>query len=121
MSMFRVKLLVILCFASIALSACFDPQPNFFVIGQSKSYSASLFRQNCAICHGPEANGRTLDDGTVVPSLRQGEFKFRTEEEVYKQIAEGGHGMLPFRNQLTERELRLLTEFVRKDLRENVR
>lgn len=121
MAMFRVKLLVILCFALIGFTGCFDSQPKAVVIAQSKSYEASLFRQNCAICHGPEANGRTLDDGTVVPSLRQGEFKFRTEEEIYKQIAEGGHGMLPFRNQLTERELRLLTEFVRKDLRESVR
>lgn len=87
------------------------------MIADSKSYEASLFRQNCAICHGPEANGRTLDDGTVVPSLREGEFKFKTEDEIYTQIAEGGHGMLPFRSQLTERELRLMAEFVGKDLR----
>ena len=117
--MFRVKLLIILIFAIVGLSACFDSGPMRFVIADSRSYEASLFRQNCAICHGPEANGRTLDDGTVVPGLRNGEFKFRSEAEVYKQIAEGGHGMLPFRNQLTERELRLLTEFVRRDLRQS--
>ncbi len=76
-----------------------------------------MFRQNCAICHGPEAEGKMLDDGTKVPSLREGDFKFRTDSEVYKQIAEGGHGMLPFRNQLTDRELRLMVEFVRRDLR----
>lgn len=115
--MYRSKQLIILVFGFIALSACFNSAPKPFVIANSKSYEASLFRQNCAICHGPEANGRTLDDGTVVPSLRQGEFKFKQESEIYKQISEGGHGMLPFRNQLTERELRLLTEFVRKDLR----
>ena len=119
--MFRVKLLIIACFALVGFTGCFESPANTFVIAQSKSYEASLFRQNCAICHGPEANGRTLDDGTVVPSLRQGEFKFKTEAGIYKQIAEGGHGMLPFRNQLTERELRLLTEFVRNELRESIR
>ena len=99
--------------------SCFDSKPKRFVIAESKSYEASLFRQNCAVCHGPEADGKTLDDGTKVPSLREGEFKFRSEPEVYKQIAEGGHGMLPFRNQLSDRELRLMVEFVRHDLRGN--
>lgn len=115
--MYRCKQLTILIFGFVALSACLDSKPKRFAIADSKSYEGSLFRQNCAICHGPEADGRTLDDGTIVPSLRAGEFKFKTADEIFKQIAEGGHGMLPFRNQLTERELRLLTEFVRKEVR----
>ena len=119
--MFPVKILIILVFAIIWSASCFRSVPKGIVIADSRSYEASLFRQNCAICHGPEANGRTLEDRTIVPSLREGEFKFRSDDEIYKQIAEGGHGMLPFRNQLTERELRLLTEFVRKDLRHGVR
>ncbi len=114
------KLLIILVFVSIGISACLkSSQAKKFVIADSKAYEASLFRQHCAICHGPEGEGRTLDDGTVVPSLRTGEFKMRTDGEIYKQIAEGGNGMLPFRNQLTERELRLMTEFVKRDLRGN--
>lgn len=113
----RLKLFVILLFASICLLACFDSKPKKFVIADSKSYEASLFRQHCAICHGPEGEGKTLDDGTIVPSLREGEFKMKSASEIYNQISEGGNGMLPFRNQLTEREMRLLTEFVRRDLR----
>jgi len=115
--MYGRKLLVILVFGVFGFVSCFDSNPKRFVIAESTSYEASLFRQNCAICHGPEAEGKTLDDGTRVPSLREGDFKFRTDAEVYKQIAEGGHGMLPFRNQLTDRELRLMVEFVRRDLR----
>ncbi|MBC7899348.1 MAG: cytochrome c [Saprospiraceae bacterium] len=101
----------------MALSSCFDSKPKAYVIEDSKSYESSLFRQNCAICHGPEGNGKTLDDGRIVPSLRTGEFKFKTEDDIYRQIADGGNGMLPFRNQLTERELRLLAALVYKDLR----
>lgn len=115
--MIRVKLLIVLGFLMAGSFACFDTKPKRFVIAESKSYEASLFRQNCAVCHGPEADGKTLDDGTKVPSLREGEFKFKTEAEVYNQIANGGNGMVPHRYQLTERELRLLTEFVRRDLR----
>lgn len=104
-----------MCFA---VSACLRSDAKKpFVIAESKSYETSLFRQNCAICHGPEADGKTLDTGTRVPSLRVGEFKFRTSDEIYHQIAEGGNGMTPFKGQLTERELRLMAEFVRKDLR----
>jgi len=115
--MCRLKFFVILIFAAIAMTACFDSKPKRYVIAESKSYEASLFRQNCAICHGAEADGKTLDEGTVVPSLRAGNFKFKTEGEIYDQIANGGNGMVPHRYQLSERELRMLTEFVRRDLR----
>jgi mono/diheme cytochrome c family protein len=101
----------------IGLAACFDSKPKAVVIADSKSYEASLFRQNCAICHGPEANGRTLEDGKVVPNLRDGDFKYKTDAEIYRHISEGGNGMVPFRNQLTEREINLLVNFVQDDLR----
>jgi cytochrome c553 len=116
---FRVKLLVILVFTIVGISACFDSGPTHFKISDSNLYEASLFRQNCAICHGPDGDGKTIDDGTVVPSLRSGEFKFKTESEIYRQIAEGGNGMLPFRSQLTDREIKLLTDLVQNKLRVN--
>jgi cytochrome c len=114
---YRVKLLVAFLFAVFGVSACFESKPKMFVIAESKSYETSLFRQHCAICHGPEAEGKTLDDGRIVPSLRTGNFKAITAGAIYKQIADGGNGMTPFRNQLTERELQLMAEFVQRDLR----
>ena len=116
--MIRVKLLIVLAFIAAGSFACLNSRPNRFVVAESRLYEASLFRQNCAVCHGPEGEGKTLDDGTKVPSLREGEFKFKTAAEVYNQIANGGNGMVPHRYQLTERELRLLTKFVIEDLRQ---
>jgi hypothetical protein len=115
--MYPSKLFVLLVFAGLAVWGCSGTGKKKFVIAQSKSYEASLFRQNCAVCHGPEAEGRTLEDGRVVPNLRQGPFKYAADEQIYQHIAEGGNGMVPFRNQLTERELRMMVEFVRRDLR----
>jgi cytochrome c553 len=115
----RGKLLIILSFTLLGISACFTSGSKDLKISDSKLYEASLYRQNCAICHGAEGEGKTIDDGTIVPSLRAGEFKFKTETEIYKQIAEGGNGMLPFRNQLTDREIRLLTDLIRNKLRAN--
>ena len=117
--MLHLKLTVILIFIVFAMSACFSSRPKRYVIADSKAYNASLFRQHCAVCHGPEGEGKTLDDGTKVPSLRQGEFKFKTENEIYNQIANGGNGMTPFRDQLTDRELKLMTGLVLNDLRGN--
>jgi mono/diheme cytochrome c family protein len=87
------------------------------MIAESNTYEASLFRQHCAICHGSEGEGKMLATGVMVPSLRAGEFKALTEAAIYNQIANGGNGMLPFRNQLTERELKLMASFVYRDLR----
>jgi cytochrome c len=113
----RVKAFAILIFIAAAVSACFESKPSAFVIAESKSYETSIYRQQCAICHGPEGEGKTLDDGRIVPSLRSGQFKAITTDAIYKQIADGGNGMTPFRTQLTERELQLMAEFVRRDLR----
>ena len=117
--MFKLKLFVVGFFALFALLACSESKSKGFVIAESKKYEASLFRQNCAICHGAEGEGKLLDDGKQVPSLRSGEFKFKTEPEIYKQIANGGNGMTPFRSILSERELKQMSEFVYKDLRGN--
>jgi mono/diheme cytochrome c family protein len=115
--MFHLKAAVVLAFIAIAAIACFDSKPARYVIAESKAYEASLFRQNCAICHGPEGEGKTLQDGRVIPNIRDGVHKYNTNDEIYNHIANGGNGMVPFRNQLTEREIRLLVDFVVKDLR----
>ena len=90
-----------------------------FSIAESTSYEASLFRQHCVICHGPEAEGKTLEDGKQIPDLREGEFKYATDEQIYLHISEGGNGMTPFRNQLSEREINMMVRFVQRDLREH--
>ena len=114
-----IKVSIIVLFAIFAFTACFFDKRNSFVIADSKSYEASLFRQNCSICHGPEGNGRMLDNGAKVPSLREGEFKAVTESAIANQIANGGNGMVPFRGQLTQREIDMMAKFVYHDLRGN--
>ena len=115
--MLYLKLAVTLMFAIFSMASCFPAKSSPFVITDSKTYEASLFRQNCTICHGPEAEGKTLDDGRVVPNLRQGDFKYKTDEQIYNHISDGGNGMVPFKNQLTPREINLLVTLVQSELR----
>jgi mono/diheme cytochrome c family protein len=112
-----LKLFVIVaCLGSVAIT-CSNSKPGRYVISESKAYEASLFRQNCAICHGPEGEGKLLDGGTRTPNLREGVFKYKTDAEIYRHISEGGNGMTPFRGQLTDREIKLMVSFVRDELR----
>ncbi len=90
-------------------------QTKSFVIADSKSYEASMFRQNCAICHGNEANGKEMD-GRLIPSLRYGDAATKTEQEIYTQIHDGKLPMPAFKNQLTEEEIQKMVKFVRRDL-----
>lgn len=111
------KLIAIALCTIASTLGCTVGKPQRFMISQSKTYEASLFRQNCAICHGPEGEGKTLQDGGRIPNLREGEFKYTTDEQIYRHIAEGGNGMTPFRGQLTEKEINLMVRFVQDELR----
>ena len=113
----RLKLYVLAVFVALALACLGSNQKKRYLISESRAYEASLFRQNCAICHGPEAEGKTLDDGRQVPNLREGDFKYKTDSEIYRHIAEGGNGMVSFRGQLTDREINLMVRFVQDELR----
>ncbi len=114
--MFKLKFFIVISFLAFAISACVKSESKHeFNIAESKSYEASLFRQNCAICHGQEANGKEMD-GKLIPSLRYGEAATLTEEQIYTQIHDGKLPMPAFKNQLTEDEIRKMVKFVRHDL-----
>ena len=119
--MFYLKIIVIFLFTAFTVFACSDGKAkNGIIIADSKSYEASLFRQKCAICHGSEAEGKKIE-GKLVPSLRRLEVAQKSEQEIYNQIYNGGNGMLPFKGQLTEKEIRLLVKLVKEDLQGETR
>jgi mono/diheme cytochrome c family protein len=112
-----LKLTLVCSFAAFAVFACSGGKPTRreFVIADSKSYEASIFRQNCAICHGFEANGKEMD-GKLIPSLRYGDAANKSEQEIYDQIANGKLPMPAFKNQLTDEEIKKMVKFIRRDL-----
>lgn len=116
----RLKIAVIVVFVAFAVAACLSDRASRYSITDSKTYEASIFRQNCAICHGPEAEGKTLEDGRIIPNIRDGEHKYATDQQIYDHIANGGNGMVPFRDQLTDREIKMMVAFVQNDLRKKL-
>lgn len=113
--MLKIKILIVTLFALTAACVSTASKRSEFDIAASKSYEASLFRQNCQICHGQEANGKEID-GKLIPSLRYGSAATKSEDEIYLQIKEGKLPMPAFKNQLTEDEIRKMVRFVRRDL-----
>ena len=111
-----LKVSIIAAFIASAVLACsVGKAKQGVVIANDKAYEASVLRQNCAICHGAEAEGKEMDL-RVIPSLRREETAQKSEQEIYNQIYNGGNGMLPFKGQLSENEIRRLVKFVKHDL-----
>lgn len=112
-----LKIAVIAVFIAGSIFACSNDKQSRrdFVIADSKSYEASLYRQNCAICHGNEANGKEIN-GVLTPSLRYGDIEKKTDEEIYTQIHDGKLPMPAFKYQMTEKEIRQMVQFIRRDL-----
>ncbi|HEX8734807.1 MAG TPA: cytochrome c [Pyrinomonadaceae bacterium] len=116
--MLKLKVLLIFLFIVFLIAACVQTESKRgggIVIAESKSYEASLYRQNCAICHGAEAYGKEMD-GKFVPSLRFGDIEKKSEQEIYEQIAHGKLPMPAFKNQLTEEEIQKMVIFIKRDL-----
>lgn len=113
--------------AALAFSACGGSgteKKQEYAIATSTKLEASIYKQNCAICHGNEANGKEVA-GVKVPSLRYGPARNKTEEEIYGQIRCGRpencdgpakpgtvQVMPAFKDRLSEEDLRKMTKFV---------
>jgi len=112
-----LKIAIVVLFIAFAIASCTQTETKRrgFVIADSKSYEASMFRQNCAICHGLEADGKEMN-GVMIPSLRYGEAANKTEEEIYTQIHDGKLPMPSFKNQLNDDEIKRMVKFIRRDL-----
>jgi cytochrome c553 len=114
----KIKIGFVCLFAAFAVFACSSGKAKQgVVIANDKSYEASIFRQNCAICHGTEAEGKQID-GKFIPSLRRSAVAAKSEQEIYNQIYHGGSGMLPFKGQLSDNEIRRMAKYIKENLQD---
>lgn len=64
--------------------------------------AAVIYKNSCIACHGTDL------EGGMGPKLSDAGTKF-TPEEIFKQIANGGGGMPPFKDSLKDTEIANLT------------
>lgn len=80
----------------------------------------AIFKQDCVSCHADDGSGGPvkLDDGTTlrVPSLREGHSLKHKDEQLVKQITDGGDGMPKFGDKLSREQIIDLMRFIRKEI-----
>lgn len=74
--------------------------------GGDPAAGKTVFAENCATCHGEDGHG-----GAGGPDLREMPLA-QTEEGAVQQVTNGGGGMPPFGEQLSEEEITDVAAFV---------
>ena len=77
-----------------------------------------VYAAECARCHGITGEGGTVEilkKKLKVPSLKTGHALNHSEEQLAKQISDGGDGMPAYKDKLKQEEINTLVSFIRKE------
>jgi mono/diheme cytochrome c family protein len=74
----------------------------------------ALFKQHCAMCHGPDGKGNTpIGKMDKIPDLHSQPVQSQTDAQL-TQIIENGMGKMPaFKSQLNPQQVKELVTYVR--------
>lgn len=108
-----LRALTLICLA-LAVAGC-TPRAPQRAAPPSGATPRVLYERNCAVCHGPRGEGTQL--GTMkTPPLNSGAALTDPDERFFKQIADGGNGMPPFKHTLDDKQIEDLVRFVREEI-----
>lgn len=93
--------------ALILAAACGNSESSNSTVETDASEARTIFTQNCISCHGTDLKGRVGGNSDLTKVGAR-----LSEEEIRKQIADGGSGMIPFKKRITSEEIRLLAEWL---------
>ena len=76
------------------------------------------FKKNCVACHGEQGEGgtKTIEGKTLkVPSLKTGHAVQHSDQQLVKQVLNGGDGMPAFKDKVSTAEAAELVRLIRRD------
>ncbi len=73
---------------------------------------ASLFKANCAVCHGPDGSGTPTGKSLKAPDLRSDAVQKLTDAQIQAQIEDGKNNMPPFKGTLNAAQIKALVAYV---------
>ena len=82
------------------------------------AFARANYAKHCSACHGDDGKGGTVkvdNKKLKVPSLREGHATMHTDEQLAKQITNGGDGMPKFKDKLKPDEINQMVKFVRHE------
>ncbi|MFN2531140.1 MAG: cytochrome c [Pyrinomonadaceae bacterium] len=132
--MTKSMVLMIICCAALALAvACTQtaPTPNSntpmgsppaatnkpAATPDEMAVARAAYQKNCESCHGESGEGGLVkvdNKRLKVPSLKADHAIKNTDEQLAKQITNGGDGMPSFKAKLKPEEIQQLVQYVRK-------
>jgi mono/diheme cytochrome c family protein len=75
--------------------------------------SGATFRTKCAMCHGQDGGGSDVGKSMNIPDLRSAAVQKLSDSELTQVISNGKGGMPPFKDSLSEDQIRGLVAHVR--------
>lgn len=90
----------------------------FAIAGSASNASAadtgeSLFKANCAVCHGEDGHGTATGKALNAPDLSSAPVQKLTNAQIEEQIENGKNNMPPFKSTLSASQIKLLVAYVR--------
>lgn len=75
----------------------------------------ALFKTKCAMCHGPDASGKTkMGEMLKVPDLHSADVQKKTDAELTELIAKGKGKMPAYSDKLSKDQISKLVAYVRE-------
>jgi mono/diheme cytochrome c family protein len=97
-----------LCAAAIGLFLCLGSPARAQETGES------LFKAKCAMCHGPDAAGKTaMGKALKIPDLHSEDVQKRSNAELTEIITKGKDKMPAYEEKLSKEQITKLVGFVR--------
>lgn len=81
--------------------------------GASDEAGKSLFKANCVVCHGDDGAGTATGRALNAPDLHSEAVQKLTDAQITDQINNGKNNMPPFRNSLSQAQIKQLVSYVR--------
>ena len=102
----------------------------FFLIPMSQAIALpadletgrDIFFKHCIACHGDKGNGKTFAANVLNPPPKnfttEKSKKGLTEERMIRSVTKGrkGTAMMPWKSNLTEKEIRAVVHYIRKEI-----
>ena len=102
-----VMLLLFVCFTLFVSSvARANPAPD-------STAPSATFHTKCVMCHGPDGGGSEVGKSMNVPDLRSSAVQKQPDTQLAQIISGGKGGMPPFKNSLSEDQIRSLVAYIR--------
>lgn len=87
----------------------------FSVPSQAQSDSASIYKANCAECHGADGGANTtMGRSLKMRDLRSTEVQKRTDADLTDIITNGMATMAPWKDKLTKDQIQQMVAYIRQ-------